>query len=290
MPIDNMAHGDGQTDARAVGKPVLPVPGTAESRGKFRRTIQSVDRALEILELLANDGDEMKLNEIAALTGLNVSTCHHLLSTLMERGYVGQNPRGRTYFLGNKVHELSSSKRRNFNLGEMAMPALRQLNRDTRESVHLAALQGNDLTTLVHLESPQAVRVGSYAPGKTAAAHATATGKAILAWLPETEIIRLIAEKGLARFTDKTIVSLGDLIEDLRHVRRNGFSVDDEEFQSDVFCLGVSIRDHSGAVIGSISCSMPTMRATKPHKEAIKERLQQCAGTLSEQLGSPDSQ
>jgi len=251
------------------------------------RTIQSVDRALDVLEVLASSGAELPLGEIAARSGLNSSTCHHLLSTLAVRGYVGQSRRGRTYFLGTKILELSSSRVRQFNLVDVAMPELRRLNQETRETVHLAVMQGHELTTLAILESPHPIRVATDAAGKANAAHATATGKAILAWLPEMEIARVIAEKGLTAFTDETITNIADLMEDLRLVRRNGFSMDREEFQPGVICVGSAIRDHLGAVIGSIGCSMPQMRAGDDILDKTKQAVRECARVLSELLGSP---
>lgn len=254
---------------------------------KERRTIQSVERALDLLDVLAQAGGELPLNEIARQTGLNVSTCHHLLSTLAHRGYVGQNPRGRSYFLGTRILELSSIRLRQFNLVDVAMPELRRLNAETQESVHLAVMQGHDLTTLAKLDSPRPVRVGTDGISKSDAAHATATGKAILAWLPEQEIARILAAKGLKRFTDKTICDADALMEDLRHVRRNGYAVDREEFQPGVVCIGAAIRDHLGAVIGAISCSMPEQRAHDDSFEAVKAALRHSALDLSERLGSP---
>jgi IclR family acetate operon transcriptional repressor len=257
---------------------------------KAVRTVQSVERAFDILELLANAEREMQLREITRATGLNSSTCHHLVATLVKRGYVGQNPRGRTYFISNKVLELSSSRLRQFDIVEAAMPELRRLNHATGESVHLAAMQGYDLTTLARLDSTRPVRVGTDMSNKANAAHATATGKAILAWLPETEIARVIAEKGLNRFTDRTITGIADLMEDLRHVRRNGYATDDEEFQPDVLCVGAAIRDHAGAVIGSISCSMPKLRAEGAHLDAVIGAVRQSTTIVSGLLGGSGDQ
>lgn len=282
MRVEDLQKADGAADALV---PSSPESGGAPS--KVGRTIQSVDRALDVLEALARAGMELPLNEIALQAGLNVSTCHHLVATLAKRGYVAQNPRGRTYFLGAKVLELSSSRLRQFDLIELAMPELRRLNKDTQESVHLAVMQGHALTTLAKLDSPRPIRVGTDAGGKANAAHATATGKAILAWLPETEIARVIAEKGLTGFTPATITNIADLMENLRLVRRNGYAVDREEFQPGVTCVGAAVRDYSGAVIGSISCSMPTMRADAETLDRAKEAVRKYANALSENLGNP---
>ncbi len=253
---------------------------------KSRRLIQSVDRALDIMEVFSRAKGELRLNEVAAAAKLNISTCHHLLTTLMERGYVGQNPRQRTYYLGSKIIELSSARVRQMDLVEIATPELHRLNAETGETVHLAVMLGHDLTTLTKLDSPHAVRVDSASVGKSNAAHATATGKAILAWLPETELARIVAQKGMTRFTDNTIVALPDLIEHLRLVRRNGYAIDNEEFQPGVICVGAAIRDHAGAVMGSICCSLPAMRASANHLDLIKDRVCTCARVISERLGN----
>lgn len=262
--------------------PAIEMPPPA---AKSRRRIQSVDRALDILEVFTRAKGEMKLGEVAAAAGLNVSTCHHLLTTLLERGYVGQSPRGRTYYLGGRIIELAASRVRQMDLVEIATPELKRLNAETGETVHLAVMLGHDLVTLAKIDSPHAVRVDSGSIGKSNAAHATATGKAILAWLPEPEIARIVAEKGLTRFTPRTIVELPELIEHLRLVRRNGYAVDEEEFQPGVICIGSAIRDHSGAVIGSICCSLPVMRAQPEHLESVKDKVRASARLLSERMG-----
>ena len=261
------------------------LPRETAHRIKGGRTIQSIERALDLLDILASGDSELALHEIAARAGLNNSTCHHLLATLVKRGYVGRNRRTRSYFLGGRITELSNSRLKQFNLTDIAMPELRQLNESTRESVHLAVMQGHALVTLAKLESRLPVGVGSDEAGKTNAAHATATGKAILAWLPEAEIARVIASHGMPRFTDKTIGSIAGLMEDLRLTRRNGYAIDSEEFQPGVVCFGAAIRDHAGAVIGSVSCSMPLMRAKGKERDKVKAAVKLCAAAISERLG-----
>lgn len=276
--------------ATTVGNSALMEQGTqtdASAVAKGPRTVQSVARALDLLEILGDANGEMSLNELASKAGLNASTCHHLLATLAQRGFVGRSPRTRGYFLGPRITELSESRLKQFNLLDEAMPELRRLNDQTLEAVYLAVLQGLSLVTLARLDSKLPIRVGSDGAGKSDAAHATATGKAILAWLPEAEIARVIAHGGLKQFTDKTISAISELMEDLRLVRRNGFSMDNEEFQPGVVCVGAAIRDHSGAVIGSISCSMPRIRAEGEHLENVKTLVKQCASIISARFGSP---
>jgi len=252
------------------------------------RTIQSVDRALDVLEALAESGEELPLREVAARTDLNVSTCHHLLATLVKRGYAGRSRLGRLYFIGNKVLELSNRRSSQFNIVEMAMPELRRLNQEIDEVVYLSAMQGYELVTLAKLDSSHPIQVRVNTTSESTAAHATATGKAILAWLPEVEIAKVIAENGLRRYTDRTITNIEDLMEELRHVRRNGYASDNEEFQPGVVCVGSAVRDHHGAVIAAVSSSVPEMRATGELVEKIRVAVRSCARELSVQLGSPE--
>ncbi len=251
------------------------------------RIIQSVDRAVDLLEALSRQDGEVSLNEISSLVGLNLSTCHHLLSTLMRRGYVQQVPRTKMYFLGNKIMELAQARTRQIDLIRLATPVLRRLKDESGETTILSAIQGHELTELATLDSEQMVKVGGGMIGKSNAAHATAGGKAIMAWLPEGEIAAIIGEKGMKQFTAKTITSLSDLLNELALVRRHGYAIDDEEFETGVLCVAAAIRNHSGGVIASIGCTLPKIRASEERLLIIKDQVKRAAKTLSQELGSP---
>jgi IclR family acetate operon transcriptional repressor len=272
----------------ALTQDIAAEAGDRPTRAAARTTttIKSVDRALDLMEALSRATASLTLSELSAETGLNPSTCHHLVATLMARGYVGQNTRTREYALGNKIFELSDARARQFDLIEIAMPALRDLNRATSEAVHLAFIQAHELVTVAQLDSLHAVKVDSGFAGKSNAAHATASGKAILAWLPESEQHAIFEAKGMEAFTEHTITDVEALQAELALVRRHGYAQDREEFQPGVICIGAAIRNHTGGVIASISCSTPTMRATDDGLEALIELVRQTAETLSQEMGS----
>jgi IclR family acetate operon transcriptional repressor len=246
--------------------------------------IQSVDRALTLLELIASAGGDVGLNELAARADLNPSTCHHLLATLAQRGYVAKAP-GRRYRLGSRMLAFSQACLRQVDLPQRAAPYLEKINEATGETVHLAILQGDELMTVAKRDARHAVRVDAGTVGKSDAAHATATGKAILAWLPETEIERIVSARGLRGFTPNTITTYPALIEELRSVRREGFAMDREEFQPFVVCVGAPIRDLTGAVVGSISASTPVFRATDEHLALMRAEVVGATRLLSDELG-----
>lgn len=258
-----------------------PASGTAE---KSARRIQSVERALTILEILATAPDALALGEIAQRAGLNVSTCHHLVATLVERGYVLNAGRNRGYMLSSRLQELTEMNARKADISDFARTDLIELSGQLGLSVQLAEMEGTSLVTRFTTNVAETHVIEADEVVKMRAAHATATGKAILAWLPETQILKIISENGLERFTPKTITSLADLTEQLRWVRRNGFAVDNEELKEGVVCYGAALRNEKGAVIASISASMPVALATEPCREHVMQEVIACARRLSDRL------
>src|SRR6266404_5125447 len=150
--------------------------GGVPRRNPARASIQSVDRALTLLETIADLGGETTLSRLA---------------TLVQRGFVTKGLGRRGYALGARILYLSHACLQ-VDLPRRAQSALDRINQSTGETVHLAALQGDDLVTVLKREARHAVRVDAGALGTSDAAHATATGKAILAWLPEDEIRRIV--------------------------------------------------------------------------------------------------
>jgi IclR family acetate operon transcriptional repressor len=271
---------------------ILPGPAVKARRPRARvegdrHSIQSVDRALFLLETIAEAGGEASLTELATRTGLNISTCHHLLATLIQRGFATKVPGRRLYALGGRILYLGYACVQ-VDLPRRAQPYLEAINRVTGETVHLAALQGDAVVTLAVRETRHAVRVETGKVGKLEAPHAVSVGKAIMAWLPEDEMRRIVAH-GMKRFTDNTITDFPALVESLRVVRRNGYAIDREEFLPGVICVGAAIRDQAGTVIGAISASTPTMRASEEHIALMRDEILAATRALSAEFGGPGS-
>jgi IclR family transcriptional regulator, acetate operon repressor len=272
---------------------ILPGPGAQAHAPRTRangerHNIQSVDRALFLLETIAEAGGEATLTDLATRTGLNISTCHHLLATLIQRGFATKVPGRRLYALGGRILYLGHACLQ-VDLPRRAQPYLENINRATGETVHLAALQGDHVVTLAVREARHAVRVDTGKIGRVEAPHATSVGKAILAWLPEDEMRRILGG-GMKRYTDKTITEFPALLESLRIVRRNGYALDREEYLPGVICVGAAIRDQAGTVIGAISASTPTMRASEEHIALMRDEINAATRALSAEYGDPSSQ
>ena len=264
-------------------------PNIEQGDGNRRGSVQSVDRALTLLESLARSAGGVSLTDLAAGAGLNISTCHHLLATLVKWGYVAKAP-GRRYALGARGLHLGQAFLKQVDLPRRAQPLIERISADTGETVHLAVLQGDAIITLMRREGRHAVRVDTGQLGASDAPHATATGKAMLAWLPEHEIRRILAIKRMDALTPNTITNADHLIEELRLVRRNGHATDREEFQPGVFCVGAAIRDHLGAVVGALSASTPTLRATEQHVALMRDSVMTAARALSAEFGAQSSE
>jgi IclR family acetate operon transcriptional repressor len=268
---------------------ILPGPGhkarapRARTQGE-RHNIQSVDRALFLLESIADAGGETTLTDLSHRTGLNISTCHHLLATLVQRGFAAKVA-GRLYALGPRILHLGHACRQ-VDLPRRAQPYLEAVNRATGETVHLAAVQGDAVVTLAVREARHAVRVDTGRTGKILAPHATSVGKAILAWLPEDEMRRILSG-GLKRCTPNTITDFGELVKSFRYVRRDGYAIDREEHLPGVICVGAAIRDQAGSVIGGISASTPTMRASDDHVSLMRDEITKAARGISAEFGAP---
>jgi IclR family transcriptional regulator, acetate operon repressor len=257
------------------------------ARERVRRgSVQSVDRALALIEVLAGSPSGLPLTELTQQASLNISTGHHLLATLIKWGYVARTS-GRRYALGARGLHLAQAFLKQVDLPRRAQPHAERISEETGETVHLAVLQGDAVTTLLTREGRHAVRVDAGAVGHAGAAHATALGKAMLAWLPEHEIRRILGVSGMAAFTPNTITEPDVLIEQLRLVRRNGHALDREEFQPGVICVGAAIRNHLGAVVGAISASAPTLRAEEEHLAGMRDCVMAAARALSAEFDQP---
>jgi len=253
-------------------------------RSSTGRTIQSVDRALTILEVIAADSEGLTLSAIADRTGLNASTCHHLISTLVQRDFVTHLSRSHGYALGPKIREVNDLAKGMREPSLLLREDLKALGERLGYGVQLAALRDTSLMTLLNFASPvhQVDEHGELE--KMTALHATSTGKSILAWIPDTELVSVISANGLNAYTPRTITSLSGLVEELRQVRRQKFAIDDEEFRPGIVCIGTSIRNKGGEVIAAISTTMPADHATDENRVKIIREMIVAGNKFSNKL------
>ena len=227
------------------------------------------------------------MSEVAARTGLVVSTAHRLLAGLADRGYIGQNPANGRYALGFKVLELAGGLEvRTAALRAAARPHLERVQQATAETANLVVLDGDRVIYVDQVEGSHSVRMFTR-PGSSALAHATGSGKAILTYLPAAAIAALYprAREPFERLTPRTLTTLDALRQDFVRIRRRGYALDREEHEEGVSCVATPVFDRSGAACGAISLSGPTSRIVRADTGTLGLLLRSQAAEISAALG-----
>ena len=249
---------------------------------RTRRSVQSVDRALDLLEALATAEGEVSITALAARTGLHVSTVHRLLATLLRRGYVRQNPETSRYYAGAKLATLAEGRSRFGEMRVRARPILRAITESTRETANLVVLDDAAAVYIETVPSPQVVRLFT-AVGNRVPLHATGAGKCLLAALPAAKRDTLLDRLELRPYTPHTLVDPAALRRALEEARERGFTVDDEEYDDGVRCVAVPVGGMSDA-IASISVSAPASRMTRQRCLELVPLLRRSAAELATAL------
>lgn len=246
--------------------------------------VQSVERALDILEFLSRSEDEVGVGEIGAGTGLPTGTAHRLLGTLASRGYIHRNVRTRRYGLGLKSLTMAIATRER--LAPLALPFLEKLMQVSQETANLAILEGNTMMYIEQVSPPERMLRIFTEPGNRVPLHSSGTGKVLLAYQPPRLIEFIVGRAGLTRQTTTTITDPGQLRSELRNIRRDGYAVDFEEQEEGVRCLAAPVFGPDGEIFASISLSGPASRLHARRIEELVPSLKEIAADLSEALES----
>jgi IclR family acetate operon transcriptional repressor len=249
--------------------------------------VQSLERALDILEVLGRSDEELGVSEIGEESGLANGTVHRLLATLTYRGYARQNPRGRKYTLGVKTFILASSARER--LGPFSQPFLRELMEVSGESSNLATLDKTSVIYLEQVPSPRMVRMFTE-PGNRVAPHSSGTGKVLLAYQPAHLVASILRKDELPRFTKYTITDPEHLEEELDSIREQGYALDSEEMEEGVRCLAAPIFGPDGSIVAGISISGPVGRLGDTRLEELIPLIKRIAREFSESLSQTASE
>lgn len=250
---------------------------------KDENLVQSVDRAMAILDILEAAGQGLGVTEIGARVGLHKSTVYRLLATLARRGYVEQDPDTERYALGLRLIELGGAVLDRLELRDLARPFLKRLMETSQEVAHLVVLQGGEVVYIDKVECPGPIRMYSQL-GRRAPAHATAVGKAILAYLPPAEAEAII-NRGLARRTPYTITDPDRLRAELALVRQRGYAFDNEENELGIRCVGGPIFNHRGKVVAAFSVSGLAVRMAQEKMEKLAALVRRTSQEISAKLG-----
>ncbi len=240
------------------------------------RGVQSVDRALDILELLASRPGTLGVTEIAREAGLAPGTAHRLLGGLAQRGWVRQDP-GRRYGVGPAALRLGGAA--STTLAAVAGPALRAAVEVTGETANLASLDGDVMVYVAQSPSPHTLRIFAEV-GRPVPLHSTAVGKVVLAAMAPDLAVRLLEGAELTARTPHTLTSVSELREELERVREQGFALDDEEQELGVRCVAVPVATGTPWTQLALSVSGPTERMSRERAVAVVPDLRRIAEDL----------
>ena len=248
--------------------------------------MQSLQRAFEILERLSDHSDGLSLAELTPLVGLSKSTVHRFLSSLRDIGYVAQDVNTGKYRLTMRMFEIGSRTVRALNILDISRPYLTQLLEKTGNTVHLVTVEHDEVLYIYknNLSSGIPLNIGSLI-GNCAPMYCTGVGKAILAFLSESEVERVWRNTEIVRYTPNTITDLRVLREELAQTRLRGYALDNEEHEPGVSCVAMPIFDSFGCPRYAVSITAATVQFTEERRAAPIELLRHTATEISRLLG-----
>lgn len=255
----------------------ISVRETADRERQPRKSLDSVDRVVRVLRALESE-EPVTLADVARRAELSEPTALRYLASLCLHGLVERTTSGR-YGLGWELFRLGNQALANRVPRDVAIPVMEQLREQFNETVNLALREGDELVVVEVLQSKRSLKplneVGQRDPW-----HASALGKSMLAFMPETDRSALLDRVGLARFTSHTIVNRQELERELEATRARGYAVDRQEVEGDLTCVAAAVLGPTGVPSYAVSVSFPTHRL----EEHVLEQSGAAARTAAEEL------
>lgn len=245
--------------------------------------VQSIDRALDIIEVLSQENEGLGVTEIAGRIGLPKSTAHRIITTMAGRGYLNKTDRG-TYKIGLKLIEAVSCYINSLELQTEARPYVAQTTSELGLTSHLGVLDGDQVIYIEKTDVFSNVRMYSQI-GVRVHAYSCSLGKCLLSNYSAPQVRKIMVNCSFIKFTKKTLGSVDELIADLDKVRSRGWAIDDEEAEIGHRCIGAPIYDYRGDIIAAISASGPTSILTVDRIEPVAQYVRKQALEISKSMG-----
>lgn len=261
-----------------------PKTASRQNNSAIRGT-QLLQRAFQIVELVAGHPRGLTLSEISQKTGLPVSTAHRILSFLSVHDYMRNDKGTGLYFIGPKFALFSSLFMQSFDFIKETRPGLEMINKEFDETVHLGMLNSKrtGVVYIDKIESSRVVRMFSLV-GQTVPLHCTALGKSLTAALPDQEIEAILQHYSFEKYTDNTITSRQRFLEEIGRVRRQGYAVDNKEHEKNIICYGKSLLNPVDKNFAAISISIPDYRFDEKKVARIVNALENVVSWFESKL------
>jgi DNA-binding IclR family transcriptional regulator len=245
----------------------------------------TVGKALDVLDQVAAFGRPVRFSELLDQSRFPKATLYRFLQTLTSQGMLAYDAERHTYSLGVRLVRLAHTAWSQSSLAQVARPHVDALSREVGETVHLAQLDNGQVLYLDKRNPKDPIRMFSQA-GKVGPAYCTGVGKAMLAFLGESDLEAVLSQQSFHRFTANTLSSPAALREDLDRIRARGHAVDNEEHEPGIICIAVPILTRTGRVLGALSVTSSTARTTLPRLEAHAPALRRSAGDIAEEAAA----
>ncbi len=252
-------------------------------RPKRSYTITALQRGLRLLQLFSQSPRGLTAKQVAERSRLPVSTVHRFLTNLETVGFLNCSGDG-VYHLGIACFAIGQSALGQLDIRRVSLPYLRELNQQTRETIHLTVRHGLSAVYVEKLDSLEPLRIFSHI-GAAVPLYCTAVGKVMLAYMPLDERETVRRQLDLKRLTPNTVGNLQELDAELHRVCRNGYACDLEEHELHIRCVAAPIWDHTGAVHASLSITAPTVRMPVTRLRQLAPMIQAAGLHISRELG-----
>lgn len=245
--------------------------------------VQSIDRAVAILECFNEEKKELRLSEISEKLGLNKSTAHGIITTLKHHGFISQDEETQKYKLGIRFIEFGDLVTNSLNIRNAALPVIDEVCCKIEETVHVATLDGLDIVWIEKQECTKSIKTSTKI-GARLPAYTTADGKIILCYQDKDKIKNYLPKK-IPKFTSNTITGKVEFIKKLEEARKNGYLIDNEEFVEGIKCVAAPIFDYEGNARFSLSTTGPAFRMTDEKIEELIVIIKEAANEISRRIG-----
>jgi DNA-binding IclR family transcriptional regulator len=245
--------------------------------------ITALQRGLRLLQLFSESSNGLTAKEVARRSRLPVSTVHRFLANLEGSAFLNCGGDG-VYHLGIACFAIGQAALGQLDIRRVSLPYLQELNRHTRETIHLTVRHGLSAVYVEKLDSPEQLRIHSRI-GAAVPLYCTAVGKVMLAYMPDDEREKVLPQLGLKRLTMHTVGNLQELQAELYRVRKNGYASDLEENENHIRCVAAPIWDHAGGVNASLSVTAPVVRMAVTRLRQIAPLVQAAGLQISRELG-----
>jgi DNA-binding IclR family transcriptional regulator len=245
--------------------------------------ITALQRGLRLLQLFSESPHGLTAKQVAGRSRLPVSTVHRFLANLESTGFLNCSGDG-VYHLGIACFAIGHVALSQFDIRRVSQPYLQELNRQTRETIHLTVRHGLSAVYVEKLDSPEQLRIHSRI-GAAVPLYCTAVGKVMLAYMPDDEREKLLPQITLQSLTPNTVSNLQELDAELYRVRKNGYACDLEEHELHIRCVAAPIWDHAGSVNASLSITAPVVRMAVTRLRQLAPLIQTAGLQISRELG-----